>query len=198
MFWRVRRYHPHDERFSPENFGFQPTWLILQALEYGAKLRQEELHLGELGIATLSALFVNCNRDPKKGKPAAPQDFFYFAVTPESEVEVPSEAARAFFSLVKDNLLPGWSLGVAPLDKFRKAKKEGTISKPRAWVGEGVLLLVPRLEEDVVRSQVALCDGVGGTIEVVDVDTNAPYVIEIPSSERQWILQSEFNLWSQN
>ena len=53
--------------------------MILQAVEENRRLEQEHLHLQELGISTLSALYVNSQSDPKKSQRATPRDFQYFA-----------------------------------------------------------------------------------------------------------------------
>lgn len=155
--------------------------------------------MGELGIATLSALFVNCNKDPKKGKPANPSDFWYFQIA-EERVDIPAAAADVFFSLIADNLMPGWALGVLPVDQMRKAKRGLPVPSQRAIVGEGVLLLLPTLQViDKVTSikcvVAALDGGVSGAVSVSDIDDSGiAFLIEIPSPERQWILSAEFNL----
>ena len=168
--------------------------MILQALEMGAKLRQEKLHLRELGIATLNACFVNANRDTKKGEPSKPSDFFYFQVSEDKKAEIPSAAADVFFSLISDEILPGWSLGIAPLDQLRKVKKDNPVVHPRAWVGEGVLLLLPVVEESIVRSPLAILDGVSGLVSVCDIDSGTAFTIVVETSDRRWVLDAEIPL----
>lgn len=167
--------------------------MIISALEHGQKIRQEQLHLGELGVATLSALFTNANRDPKKGKPASPSDFFYFAPK-QTQVDIPSTAADAFFSLVADEVMPSWALGIAPIDKLRQVKQNRPVSRPRAWVGEGALLLLPRVEGQVVQAAIALLDGVSGSVLVMDIDSGTTFSIEVLSSDSRWVLDAEFEL----
>lgn len=172
--------------------------MILEAIEQGQKLRQEHLHLEELGISTLTACFVNSNRDPKKGQPAKPSDFWYFH-SQEVEVEVPSTAADAFFSLIADNLMPGWALGVLPIEQLRKAKRGLPVPSPRAIAGDGVLLLAPTQAlvngETKLNSGLAACEGgVAGEVPVTDLDSGTAFLIKMPSPERQWILNGEFDL----
>ncbi|MBD2018665.1 hypothetical protein H6F43_00510 [Leptolyngbya sp. FACHB-36] len=185
----------HDPRFSAENFGFQPTWLILQALEHGAKLRQEELHMAELGIAQLCALFVNANRDPKKGEPAKAKDFCHF--TPkESEIQINGAACDAFFSLAPDEKLPAWALALAPVDKLKAQRKNRPAPKPRAWASEDeVLLILPRVKGDrAVCSLAFVGENVSGLVTLADVDSGTEFAIEVPTGKPRWIVDAEFDV----
>lgn len=191
----MQRDWAHDDRFSAQNFGFQPTWLILQALEYGAKLRQEALHMEELGIATLCALFVNANRDPKKGEPAKPADFCHF--TPkDAEIKLNGAACDAFFSLVPEEKLPAWALAIAPIDKLKQQRRNQPPPMPRAWAGEcEALLILPRVKNDrVVAPLVFVGENVGGLIVLTDVDSGTEFAIEVPTGEPRWIVDAEFDV----
>lgn len=189
----MRKYWAHEPEFSFDNFGCQPTWLILQALEYGAKLHAEELHLQELGISTLISVFVNANRSPKS-KPAKPTDFCYFKPT-EISAKIPTQAADTFFELVKEGLLPGWAVGIAPIDNLRAAQKHKAVLRPRAWIGEGVLLVQPRLHANRVKVQFALIDCERSQIEVEDVDSGLRFRVDLGSKVgRRWMLDAEFDL----
>lgn len=188
----MRRYWAHDPRFTPENFGFQPIWLILQALEFGAKFQCEELHLQELGIATLSALFANANRDPKKGSPARAQDFFYFKQEGR-DIRIPGIACETFFSLIADGLLPGWALGIAPIDRLRECRKGSRVGKPRAWMSEDLVLILPKIEGDRVTAALCFSNGARGFTVVTDPDVGAEFCLELPESGQVlWALESEF------
>lgn len=184
-----------DERFNAINFGFQPTWLILQALHYGAKLHQEQLHQEELGIATLSALFVNSNRDPKKGEPAKPSDFYYHQPQKEEDRISPT-ACATFFSLVSDEKMPSWAVALAPIDKLRAGKDDGAVSLVRAFVARGVLLVAPSVDANRVKVPLALVDGVGGAIAIRDIDSGEIRKISIPNQkgETYWVKDVEFDL----
>ena len=184
-----------DKRFSADNFGYQPTWLIIQALHYGAKLHQEQLHQEELGIATLSALFVNSNRDPKKGEAAKPSDFFYHKPLADED-KISFSACATFFSLVSDEKMPSWAVAIAPVEKLRAGKDSGVVSTIRAFVARGVLLVAPVLEGNRVKVPLALVDGVDGAIACRDIDSGTTYRIVVPNSkgETYWIKDVEFDL----
>jgi hypothetical protein len=168
--------------------------LILQALHYGAKLAQEELHLQELGIATLTACFVNSNRDPKKSQPAKPQEFFYFWQKPEDEAQIPAAVASVFFELLAANLVPSWVVAAAPIDKLRKAKPQSSIkvSGVRALVGDGVFLLLPSINEGVVKSRLAIVED-SKCSEVKDIDNCVVYRLKEKDCPAPcWILDGEW------
>lgn len=147
-------------------------------MHYGAKLAQEELHLQELGIATLTACFVNSNRDPKKSQPAKPQEFFYFWQKPEDEVQIPVVVASVFFELLAANLVPGWVVAAAPIDKLRKAKPQSKLNlssnNMRALVGDGIFLLLPSINEGAINARLAIIED-STCSEVRDVDSGQVY-----------------------
>lgn len=170
----------------------------MQALEYGAKIHAEELHLQELGIATLSALFANANRDPKKGQPASPADFFYFAAKEQYGPEIPAIACELFFSLIADQKLPGWVLDLAPIADLRRCRSQrpGRLPKPRAWVGENLLIIGPTLEGNDMGSLLSFDNGAVGLTEVCDIDTGTPFFLKLPESPQiQWSLSAVYELF---
>lgn len=192
----MNRFFPYDQRFNAENFGWQPTWLILQALSIGAKFQREQSHLDELGIATLTAVLVNCNRDPKKSEPAKPSDFWYFTPQDEQEPRLDAVAADAFFSLVQSERMPSWCVAIAPVDRLREVRANGPVPKCRAWVKKGVLLITPRIEDGVVKVPLAIVDGVAGSTSVIDVDSGATRQVIIPNDKGEafWVADAEFQL----
>ena len=111
-------------------------------MHHGAKLFSEELHLQELGIATLTACFVNANKD-SKSEPAKPQDFFYFD-NKEGADSISSEIADIFFSLIKKNLLSPWVIAAAPIEVLRKSATGKIYSNPRFEVGDKHLFINPQ------------------------------------------------------
>lgn len=189
----MSRYWPHDTRFQADNFGDQPVWLILQALEHGAKLQRDELHMQELGISSLCALFVNANRDPKKGKPAKPADFYRFK---DADNKLPAIACDAFFSLIDDRKMPGWAVGLAPIDELRRDRLFNPVRKPRALVGDGILLLCPNIGDSQISAAMAIVDSTGGVVEVCDVDSDQRYNVLIDAVEEAdrvyWVV--DFNV----
>lgn len=168
---------------------------MLQALEQGAKLQREELHLKELGIATLTALFVNANRDPKS-EPVKPANYFYFEAVNESDrVSIPAAICDAFFSLITDQLMPSWAVPLAPIERLQSGRAHDSVSKPRVWIGDGVLLLLPRVEDGWVKAELAIVEGnQAGKIELTDPDCEAVFYLELPPDEQRWELDAEFEL----
>lgn len=161
----------------------------------GAKLRQEELHLQELGIATLSSIFVNANRDPKKGEPAKPSDFFYFKPIEDSK-KISAIAADTFFSLVAEERMPSWAVSLAPVEKLRQYRANVTPPSTKAWVKRGVMLIAPQLNGTKVKVPLALVDGVSGAISLIDIDAGVAYkvLIENPKNESYWASDVEFDI----
>jgi hypothetical protein len=134
-----------DERFSSENFGNQPTPLILQALEYGNRLKTEELHYNELGLATLTACFVNANRDPKKSQPAKASDFFYFKIA--KQYGLSDIAVETYFALAKLKKLPLFALNLLDIKSLQEARTFEEVEKINAWIHpEAVLIQVNQLD----------------------------------------------------
>ena len=162
-------------------------------MEYGAKLQSEELHLHELGIATLSALFANANRDPKKGQAASPKDFFYFQRTDDGP-DIPAIACDIFFSLIVDGLLPGWALGIVPVERLRACRsKHPKTGKPRAWIGEDLLLILPKVDGKQVTAAMAISNGAKGFVSLSDPDVGTEFVLNLSESgEVLWALEAEF------
>jgi hypothetical protein len=91
-------------------------------------------------MATLTSYFVNANRDPKKGSGVTPSDFFYFK--PDATSDISPDVATTFFSLVKDQLLSNWAVGVLPIKELSALKDKGRIAKSRAFVGVDCNILV--------------------------------------------------------
>lgn len=90
--------------------------------------------------------------------------------------------------------MPGWALGISPLEQLRKAKKGNPVQRPRAWVGEGVLILLPTVEDMTVRSPLVLLDGVYGLVSVCDIDSGTAFTIAVETSDRRWVLDAEITL----
>ena len=168
-------------------------WLILQAIEQGEKIYQQQLHLQELGISTLSALFVNANRDPNKGEPAKAADFFYFDRKTD-DVKISPQAADAFFSLSMDSTMPFWVPALAPVEKLRSCCAKGAFPYPRAWFNEDVFLVLPRIVNDKVIVPFGVIRSPGGVVVVNDPDSDRSFAVEIPPDEPRWFINAEFEL----
>lgn len=163
----------------------------------GEELRREELHLQELGIATLTSVYCNSQIDTKKQEPIKPNAFFYFAPGDPEQVQIDGVAADVFFSLVKDSKLPQWALSICPLDRLRSSRIEGSApQKNRAWMKRGVLLLLPRIVGTRVIAPLAIVDGVDGAVPVIDIDSGAARQVLVPNAkkERFWICDYELEI----
>ena len=153
-------------------------WLILQALEHGQNIAHKNLHLNELGIATLTSCFVNANR-AKKGKASNASDFFYFAPREGiNAVRLNAYACNSFFSLIKDNKLPKWVMGIAPLKRIRECKDDGFVPSSRALVGVDCLILSYTKYGDKVFSPLSFIGFSHGTTMVVDADTGEQCLVD--------------------
>lgn len=172
--------------FHPDNFGELTVEMVLQALEQGQKFSRQDAHMNELGVATLTSCFVNANRDPKKGQAAKPSDFFYFAQTDTLNPAI----ANAFFSLIKDELLPPWVAYSAPVDLLRQSKTNGCHSPhKRMLVGEGVAIFCPEISEQRIVSDFGVYhEAAWGWMWLKDVDSGKEYEVFIipPEYEQQY------------
>lgn len=169
--------------------------MIVQALEYGAKFNREELHLGELGIATLSALFINANRDPKKGEPSKPNDFFYFQAA-DQKVRIDGLAAETFFALAKDEKLEQWMVGIAPMQELLAARNYGSLrTRDRALIGQDALIINPTYKDGKVFSALAIFQR-GGELWANDADTGDRVCVVVPPGASRWCTDESFELQS--
>jgi hypothetical protein len=150
------------------------------------------LHLHELGIATLSSLFVNANRG-KDSEAAKPSDFYYFQTASGESISIPAAACDAFFSCVRDGLMPAWAVPLCPIDRFESGRANGKVSRPRVWVGDGVVLLLPRIEGKQVIVPFAVIEGAEGIVDVKDPDSETWFAVDVPGGDC-WMLDAEFAL----
>lgn len=95
-----------------------------------------------MGIANLTALTANLNRDPKKVKsPYKPHDFCFFADASDRN-DVDEINAAAYFALLDKKQLPPWALFV--FTEMKKMKSLIPAPEPVAAVGDGFILLAPQ------------------------------------------------------
>ncbi|BDA74362.1 hypothetical protein CAL7716_085280 [Calothrix sp. PCC 7716] len=147
-----------------------------------------------MGIATLTACFVNSNRDPKKSQPAKPQEFFYFWQKPEDEVQIAPVIAAAFFELLASKLIPGWVVALAPIEKLRKAKPQSSVSIKgiRALSGDGIFLLLPSIQDGVINARLAFVED-SSCSEVRDVDSGVVCRLRFKECPAPcWIIDGEW------
>ena len=155
------------------------------------------MHLGELGIATISALFINANRDPKKSDPAKPSDFFYFQPI-EQKIQINAIAAETFFALTKEEKLEQWAVGIAPLKELSAARNYGKLrTRDRALIGQDALLINPTYKDGKVYSAFAIFQS-DGNLWVSDTDTGDRLCIVVPQGASRWCTDESFEVLSDN
>jgi hypothetical protein len=165
----------------------------LQSLHYGAKIAREELHLQELGISTLTACFVNSNRDPKKGEAAKPSDFFYFNLQ-EDAINISASAANAFFSLADAGLLPNWAVALAPIEKLVSARNHHAPPALRAIISDSLVIICPHVDGEIIRGALAFTNEFlpdVSTLKNPDTDEILTIITKNIAAS-SWILQPEF------
>ena len=165
---------------SAEAFGRRPIGLVLQDLQWAEKLFEEDLHLQELGIAALSSLTLNINRDPKT-PPTKSSDFHHFLRS--GSATFPAIACDTFAALSKDGLLPSLFYDVIPAELLQRlidGKKGLRVSTPRALVADDILIIAPRIINGFVTASIGcLGELQTGWYAVKDIDTDDRYEIEI-------------------
>lgn len=141
MFWRAKRLWPGDPQFSVDAFGELPSFYVLNAIKQGQELRRRELHEREIGVANLTALMANINRDAKKVKnPYKASDFCFFASAQDRND--PDEInASAYFELIETQQLPAWALFV--FSEMKSIRTDLPAPDPVAAIGDGFILLAP-------------------------------------------------------
>lgn len=102
--------------------------------------------------------------------------------------------ASVFFELLAANLVPSWVVAAAPIDKLRKAKSQSNIkvSGMRAFVGDGIFLLLPSISEETIKARLAIVEN-SKCSEVRDIDSGRVYQLrgkECPAP--CWILDGEW------
>lgn len=137
----AKRLWPGDPQFSVDQFGELSSTYVLRAIRKGHELRRRELHEQEMGVANLTALTANINRDAKKTKaPFKPHDFCFFADATDGN-DVDEINAAAYFALIESKQLPPWALFV--FAEMKKVKSSLPAPEPVAAVGDGFILLAP-------------------------------------------------------
>lgn len=169
----------------------------MQAIEYGTKLKKEDLHLSELGISSLIACFVNANRDPKKSKPANPSDFYYFQSKEDDGVVISDRCANAFLGLIKDKKMPGWVVPLSPIEKIEQSKSNLNYQlQNRALIGEGIAIFCYQVHLDTIYAELSVFDNCDRITIVTDIDSQQSYKIVIPDLpfETFWQLNTEVKI----
>jgi hypothetical protein len=141
----------------------------MSALASAEELERERLHREELGIAGLTSLLYNIKRDPDKSEALSADSFCHFKpVNPDIP---PATVCDAYFSLCRDFKIPAWAVSLAPIQQLRAGQRNGNVPMPRALIGEGVVILLPKLKGGKIHTPYAMVDeGATGRVVVSDVD----------------------------
>jgi hypothetical protein len=162
----------------------------MQAIEWGEKLREEQLHLEELGTALLSSLTLNLNRDPKT-PPVKESDFHHFMR--KAQDSFPAMVCDAYLSLFNEKKLPDFVGGVMSgelLQQLIDGKKGQPVLGCRALVGDGLALILPSIYGDFVQIPLGIMDEIdNGPIEVFDVDYGDRYIVHVALSQHEGCAQ---------
>jgi hypothetical protein len=195
LYYRCNFLWPNDGRFTADNFGRQWVGDVFQAIEWGEKLREEQLHLEELGVAALTSLTLNINRDPKS-QPVKASDFHHFMRSKESVF--PTMVCDAFLSVSRDNKMPSFvfdCIGGEVLQQLIDGGKKQPVKGIRALVGDGIALFLPRVVNGWVSIPLgAIDDGINnGPIDVYDVDFGDQYILDVVFSQDEAGLAKSFD-----
>lgn len=153
------------------------AWKALQ------RLKRDELALQELPMASHSALLANINRDPKKGKPFAPEDFALFREPRQVEAQLTAEVAATALALRHEQRLPPIVLAAWP-HILASANDTAVPPSIRALHSDDqrVWVLCPSFEGPHVRGALVAVHGtVHGPVVLRDIDRSlATYAVQVP------------------
>jgi hypothetical protein len=147
-------------------------------LDYGEKIERRYVHLTEQPIALNSAILSNSQRT--KPPYAQPADFFIFE--PKGK-ELPTELCDTFMALLREEIIPSWSIEFVPVDKLKEGAKGRSISTPRAWMCKGLILFLPRTTEGnllQIEMVIAESDHPVGKTQLWDVDSGESFSVIVP------------------
>lgn len=116
----------------------------------------QELHLRELPIAQLTAVYANS----QKTKPPyfSRDDFCLFR--PRNNQLTP-EVCSAIVSLTESNELPGWLFELIPDYQEIELGATGEPPEEKIWMTKGVALICPKYSASGVRAGMVACETPG-------------------------------------
>lgn len=181
VYWRLQLWYPGHPQFSTEDAFLRcPLTTIEKACDIYMAQRRQELHLQELGLATLTAITVNCHKSAKS-RPSKPSEFFYFA---SDELLLPSAICNGFWLLAQRGLIPNWAIQIAPVEDLKTGRSNAPTKEPAFWIGEQIVLIAPEVWDQEVSAPLALIDCSDGYAMAYEPAENTPYQVEIPEECR--------------
>lgn len=124
IFWMLQIHYPSDPRFTKENFGNTPIWIIEQAVAAVRVNRTSNAYLASLAPAVTSYVVAAANG----AKRANPDDFNPVAKILKQDCaqkEIPAQAATVFLELARENRIPGWVAQQVDVESIRMAAEAG-------------------------------------------------------------------------
>ncbi|MEW5857382.1 MAG: hypothetical protein AB1861_08375 [Cyanobacteriota bacterium] len=150
----------------------------MQALSEGKLLERESAHRRELPTALNTSIYANS----QKTKPPyyAPLDFCFFQAPDQGRI--PSPVCDCFLALHREELLPAWSLEVAPVDELQKNTRGEKFEGVRVWMTKGLILLLPSREGQLVHIGMVLAgeECPSGKVTLWDTDSSVSHQVIVP------------------
>lgn len=86
-------------------------------------------------------------------------------------------------ALLREEIIPSWSIEFVPVDKLKEGAKGRSISTPRAWMCKGLILFLPRTTEGnllQIEMVIAESDHPVGKTQLWDVDSGESFSVIVP------------------
>jgi len=167
--------------FSPERFGSQPRWLVLDALDRGKKRALTDLHNMELPIAWLHHSLLAVNGDNK----TKVEDLCLYIERDDTSQKVSESAANAYWSLRRDGKIPSWAIFFHK--ELMAAKTDISPPKFRCLDGDGFIILAPSVRGDTLSCPIILCQHHVSrqAVRATDPDTGRFWVVQMPRLDEE-------------
>lgn len=153
------------------------------------------MHQNELPTALLTAVTVNMQRDPSKGEPAKASDFCYYDRKADGP-KLSGQCCDTFFSLIREQKMPGWTLNIVPIEQLKRGQVGGAIRYPRAWIGAHIVLINPSIDQGKIKASLAIIDETRSdmVMPVKDLDNGEMFGLTLPKGLQRYIVDAEFYL----
>jgi hypothetical protein len=146
--------------------------VVLAAYEELQQIQRQQAAINELGVAQLTALMANVNRDPAKTQPFATEQFCFFREQQEAADGLSPEVAAVALALRHEDRCPPLLLTIWP-DILKASKTTARPPAVRALRSDddAVWVLAPRWEGRNVRGGLVVVRGqLSGRIVLRELD----------------------------